>query len=226
MNCAWESELEAVLDKCGCLMPEWAANLPNGSAHVGLTTCTKDEHGQCYKDIWLQGGTGFVDEAAGAKIPCLAPCEETKHELDISRNAYPDPNGFGSDQYFCAITDKVADACSNEKGLVLARTQPGICSAIAKLGGKPCSDDTLANLSETEEEELEKEVAEYASRNLVKLDIFYNTQTARKYVWEEKMSVWSFVGSLGGLMGLFLGLSFISLAEVLYFGVTGVIRML
>jgi hypothetical protein len=38
-----------------------------------------------------------------------------------------------------------------------------------------------------------------------------------KYVTEEKITIISFVGRVGGILGLFLGFSFISSVEVAYF---------
>ena len=230
MTCAYESELESVLTTCGCLMADWATNPMCGTVckNASIPICTKIEHRECYRDIWLQGGTGYIQGQGNNhndKIPYLAPCEETKFAFRVSENDFPDSRAFRTDVNFCRLVDKLKDSCENEKRHVLALEHPNLCPAVAMLEGKPCSNEALTNLTELDEYRLEREVSEYASRNLVKLDVFYSTHTARKYVWEEKMSIWSFVGDLGGLMGLFLGLSFISLAEIVFFVCLGISKI-
>ena len=57
----------------------------------------------------------------------------------------------------------------------------------------------------------------YAASNLVKLDLFIDCPFTDEYERQEKTSAFSFVGSIGGILGLFMGFSLISLAEVGYF---------
>ena len=66
----------------------------------------------------------------------------------------------------------------------------------------------------------QKEVFNYAKINLIKLSIFIKDPYISKYVTEEKITEIAFVGTVGGVIGLFLGFSFISAAEIIYiFGI-------
>jgi hypothetical protein len=51
---------------------------------------------------------------------------------------------------------------------------------------------------------------------LIKANIYIKDPYVSKYVTEEKITEISFVGGVGGILGLFLGFSFISSVEVFY----------
>ena len=61
----------------------------------------------------------------------------------------------------------------------------------------------------------------YARRNLLLLDVYLRDPYVKLYVRREKITVISFVGTIGGLLGLFLGFSFISVVEVVYVAAFG-----
>ncbi len=83
------------------------------------------------------------------------------------------------------------------------------------------------------------QVARYAKDNLVVLDIYLRDPYVSHYVRREKVTVIrygnhqlvffrylggflaSFIGNVGGLLGLFLGFSFISVVEVFYIFLAG-----
>ena len=56
----------------------------------------------------------------------------------------------------------------------------------------------------------------YARKNLIKANIYIKDPYVSKYVTEEKITEISFVGGVGGILGLFLGFSFISAVEIFY----------
>ncbi len=57
----------------------------------------------------------------------------------------------------------------------------------------------------------------YASENMAIINVYVRDPYVRRYVTEEKITEISFVGTVGGLLGLFVGFSFISVVEVLYY---------
>ena len=63
---------------------------------------------------------------------------------------------------------------------------------------------------------LRKEAFLYARKNLIKANIYIKDPYVSKYVTEEKITEISFVGGVGGILGLFLGFSFISAVEIFY----------
>ena len=65
--------------------------------------------------------------------------------------------------------------------------------------------------------EVRKDLADYASENLISLNIFIKDPVVKKMSTEEKISLINFIGSIGGILGLFSGFSVISLIEIIYF---------
>ena len=52
---------------------------------------------------------------------------------------------------------------------------------------------------------LQNQVTSYAKRNLVKVNVYIRDPYVSKYVTEEKITRISFAGTVGGILGLFLG---------------------
>ncbi len=62
--------------------------------------------------------------------------------------------------------------------------------------------------------ELERNLFTYARRNLIKLNIYIRDPYVTLYSTEEKITEIAFVGMFGGIMGLFMGSSFVSAIEI------------
>jgi len=52
---------------------------------------------------------------------------------------------------------------------------------------------------------LRDQVTSYATRNLVKVNVYIRDPYVSKYVTEEKITRISFAGTVGGILGLFMG---------------------
>ena len=59
---------------------------------------------------------------------------------------------------------------------------------------------------------------EYARKNLLWLNVYVKDSFATRIVRDERMTRTSFVANVGGLLGLCMGFSLVSVAEILYFG--------
>lgn len=63
---------------------------------------------------------------------------------------------------------------------------------------------------------MEEQIVIYSRGNIAKVDIFLKDPYVKRFIREEKISEITFVGTVGGLLGLFLGFSFISAVEIVY----------
>ena len=52
---------------------------------------------------------------------------------------------------------------------------------------------------------LQNQVTSYAKRNLVKVNVYIRDPYVSKFVTEEKITRISFAGTVGGILGLFMG---------------------
>ena len=61
-----------------------------------------------------------------------------------------------------------------------------------------------------------QEILNYASKNLALVTIYIREPFTEKILIDQEISVFSFVSDIGGLMGLFMGFSVVSIVEVIY----------
>ena len=57
---------------------------------------------------------------------------------------------------------------------------------------------------------------EYASKNLAIVEIFFRDPYYTEFIKNEHISVLSFIANAGGLLGLCVGMSFLSIFEIVY----------
>ena len=76
-------------------------------------------------------------------------------------------------------------------------------------------DKAFAN-NDDKADKFEEDVFKYAQNNIVTLTMFIREPFAEKIVTNEKISRISFMSDVGGLLGLFMGFSFVSAVEIIY----------
>jgi len=70
-------------------------------------------------------------------------------------------------------------------------------------------------LASAKEASLAEELYEYAKKNLLWLNVYVKDSFATRIVRDEKMTRTSFVANVGGLLGLCMGFSLVSVVEVM-----------
>ena len=71
-------------------------------------------------------------------------------------------------------------------------------------------------VNKTLAKEIETEIHNYARENLAIINIFIKEPYTKRFRKTEKMTRISYIASSGGLLGLCMGFSFVSLAEIAY----------
>ena len=59
-------------------------------------------------------------------------------------------------------------------------------------------------------------ITEYTRENIAKVYIYLREPFVKEIIREEKITLIQFIGSTGGLLGLFLGFSVVSVVEIFY----------
>ena len=67
-----------------------------------------------------------------------------------------------------------------------------------------------------ESDQFVQEILNYASKNLALVTIYIREPFTEKILIDQEISVFSFVSDIGGLMGLFMGFSVVSIVEIIY----------
>ena len=71
-------------------------------------------------------------------------------------------------------------------------------------------------VSQNEANAIHDEVAKYVRGNMAKINVYIRDPYVKRFITEEKITEISFVGTVGGLLGIFLGFSFMSIFEIIY----------
>ena len=112
--------------------------------------------------------------------------------------------------------------CKGHKRLPLSSDYPDLCPTLEMLpnAAEYCNRNnrwrTERLNNKTIAKAIESEIHNYARENLAIINIFIKESYTKRFRKTEKMSRISYIASSGGLLGLCMGFSFVSLAEIAY----------
>ena len=129
----------------------------------------------------------------------------------ISSTNYPRKYGFKKTMDFPLIAIKIKESCSpngsmySKKIDLLETRYPNICSHFKNVTGEDESKEFIEN------------VIRYTEDNVAKIRVFITTPHVTEIVRDERMSFTTLISNIGGLLGVCIGFSIISLAEIGWF---------
>ena len=133
--------------------------------------------------------------------------------VTLSQATYPNNHAFDKTKEFCYVLKKLIRSCNGDRRDSLTEDYPGICDNVLAVEN---SVTTCPIDSKKITTELKKSIVNYAKENIARVNIFLKDPFVKRYIREEKITENTFIGTIGGLLGLFLGFSFISVAEIVY----------
>ena len=121
---------------------------------------------------------------------------------------------------------KLERSCNTDKAITLNEFYgTSLCENIAKarnfLGQETCNmnhiwpERSISTFNTTFSEELKDFIFQYAKSNMMILKVFIGETTATKILKDEKTSIISFIANTGGLLGLCMGFSVVSIFEIM-----------
>ena len=135
--------------------------------------------------------------------------------VSLTQASYPSDYGFTKTKEFCYILKKIMNSCKGDRKVTLEEHFPGICPSILSMENSDLTCPlNFENINITNN--IIEFVVAYTKENIAKVNIFLKEPYVKKYNREEKITRNTFIGTTGGLLGLFLGFSFISIAEIVY----------
>lgn len=152
------------------------------------------------------------------------------HILTTTTSAFPNYNTFADDSRdFCTIFLKLNSSCHHEYKRIHLDAKYGeyFCRIISKHSKvlENCSKWPKNYLRDSREQAYDKdsvnaEIKEllfmYAKDNVAKVSLFFNEPVIKKEIRDIKLSRVMFMANVGGILGLAMGASIITLFEVLY----------
>lgn len=153
---------------------------------------------------------------------CLNNCEDQINDLFVTTSNYPNKKTFKEREEFCLLVRKLLVTCRGHKRLPLSSEYPDLCPTLESVPnitmycgrvnrwrGEKLQNKNLSRV-------IEYEIYNYARENLAIINIFIKEPYTKRFRKTEKMSRISYIASSGGLLGLCMGFSFVSLAEIAY----------
>jgi hypothetical protein len=156
-------------------------------------------------------------------MKCLPKCEHQSETWTFSSSAFPIEATFSQHQHFCLTLKKVSKICSNPIKAKLFEAAPGqariTCKELLNANNTQnlCQENGKPNLPLIKNNiKISSFLFNYAKNNLVVLQVFIKDPYYTLIKTDEQMPLISFLGNAGGLISLCLGLSLVSIFEIVY----------
>ena len=222
-NCMLSAMLDKLIKECQCLThmnyeetQKW---------NPDLKSCKGPTELACANSIMSKIGSiklGLnATDINNVTVPCLERCDSQENNIFMSQLIYPHKKHFQNHEDLCLIMEKIAKICSDphrkevfEKHYKNDPTcQEFIDYYLAK--NETCGNEISLDIG-GEDEKFEKFYLRYAEENLSKIAVYLKNPYHTSIIKDVKITLTDFVSNTGGLMGLYLGLSFISVFELIY----------
>ena len=154
-------------------------------------------------------------------ILCLARCDSQENNIFMSQLIYPHNKHFQNHEDLCLIMEKISIICSdpNRKEVFEKHyNEDPTCQEFIdyyQAKNETCGNEISLDMYK-EDEKFVKFYLRYAEENVAKIAVYLKNPYHTSIIKDVKITLTDFISNIGGLMGLYLGLSFISVFELLY----------
>ena len=223
MNCLYDKALHATKAECNCIPPFYTLG-----ALGKLPTC-KGTQLYCAYRIFDDVVEHRPVVGNNNATKCRAPCDDQLYNSRIAFASYPNRALFWKRPEVAKLVTKLLKICTGfvnpnalyqdelkiKKNVLLAE-YPRICENLSNLTLNSTWPEIRRELRSVSD--LYEDVYNYARRNLLWLNVYVKDSFATRIVRDERMTRTNFVANVGGLLGLCMGFSLVSVAEIIYFG--------
>ena len=230
-NCLYESALEEILSNCSCIPSFAFIKLEDVSRDIKVCRgnaldCAIKKFDNSGNEDW---GLNKAMNTENKTMTCLERCEIQDQNFISTESDYPDWQTFTARKDFCLILKKVIKVCEDpirkialenryehyhEFYITCNQMQSNEISEICN------GTNTLPDVLKLEKSPYKKKLVDfiykYTSNNIAILKVFFRDPYYTLINKDQQMTLISFIANTGGLLGLFMGLSFVSLFEMLY----------
>ena len=228
-NCFYEALLQRIVQDCKCIY--YLDYKIVKRSHPDLEVCKGSEKLFCANNLMSDMGNenlrmNFASDVNGEMKKCLPRCEVQRNNFILSQLLYPHTQTFKLHSDVCLLTEKIDKICNDpSKRKVFEKHYKGEmnCQEFKSFFDshfQQCDGETNSQFTHTHKNhtKLFGFLQKYATENVAKVKIFlrdsYYTQIKRDV--QLQLSFVEFVGNIGGLLSLYVGLSIISIFELIY----------
>ena len=186
---------------------------------------------------------GNVTIGTNRTARCLEACEDQQNEVAVTTSKLPNRQTMLKWSDFCVIMEKLEKSCNHlNKRIELDINYPTLCPLLlAKLNGpyfskfngdrKELCKKAFNNFTEFwDVKEFQTDVVEnstdeallsamftYARQNLALVNIYIKPPVVKRIMRDERIPVIWFVANCGGILGLCMGFSIVTVFEVIHY---------
>ena len=221
-NCLFQAAADQIRERCKCDPAYWLI-APNMCVGSGVA-CLKEVNTELGK--WNE----VVDTLTNTTRTCMAACEATSYsDTMVSTSSYPSMGSFMLTRESCILAKKLVSTCEDERHVSLIEWYPNICNQIdyLKKTNGLCVDnewkqESLKNQSDFDFDEFSSTLTRYAKDNIAFVKLYMREPFAEVLQVSVKTTVLDYISNIGGLMGLCMGFSLVTVAEILYHGLDAI----
>ncbi len=154
---------------------------------------------------------------------CLPSCEYQTISTSITSATYPFEANFHETKTFCHVLLKLVQICQNpQRAAIFEKSYDSneiTCNEVlnAHQVNKLCTEDKKPIIKAIKKNpKAKKFIFKYAAENFALLRVLISNPYYTLIIQDEEFSYITFMGNIGGLLGLSMGLSFISIFEIVY----------
>jgi hypothetical protein len=185
--------------------------------------------------------TSFL-KVGEAESECLSACDDQVNSVSVTSSDFPNRETFVRREEFCLTLLKLRKTCSSPKRAFLVAKLPTVCDNIERIVSRiaqgvrnassyespaavpiVCTDlewDPVRIYGFQREDrdlvDMEEDIFVYAKKNLAVVNVYIKDPVVTRILRDQKIPVIAFVANTGGLLGLCMGFSLVSVFEVLY----------
>lgn len=223
-NCLFEAAYERVLEECECT-PSF-----HQLAYEDVPSICRGPSLTCMNRILRF--IGKLNRVGENQDECLSACYDQINHVSVTSSDFPNRETFVRREEFCLALQKLNRTCNSEKRTFLIAKFPTVCQNIrivfqrvSDIGENSSLCRALKwdpvrlwdfNRTDPDIARLEEDIFHYAKQNLAVVNVYIKDPVVTQIMRDEKIPVIAFVANTGGLLGLCMGFSLVSVFEVLY----------
>ena len=220
-NCLWGAVLDAIENECQCtsIFQGWAdlSSKPQSNLCYGKAKACELEKLWAVMDRPLEVQSVGVD---GKRRKCLPECQRQVSTLQLTSQSFPTWHNFKQRKTPCLTLKKINEICQQDhKAAIFEKTYNDIleCHDVKKAHSSGiCNKMGYFDVTQNQTKLL-KGLFRYSRDNLAHLKIYIKDPFYTLTINEVQISIGSFIGNLGGLLGMLLGLSAFGAFELVVF---------
>lgn len=166
----------------------------------------------------------------------MSACDDQINNVGVTSSDFPNRETFVKRDEFCITLKKLNRTCHSEKAVFLTNKFPDVCANIARISERlqvnprlPREQQALCDdfrwnpvrfwgfqPKDPDIFRLEEDIFQYAKKNLAVVNVYIKDPVVTRIMRDQKIPVIAFVANTGGLLGLCMGFSLVSVFEILY----------